>query len=70
MARAIPGVKITFEADPLRQGILDSWPRALDDSHARADWGWRARYDLESMTTELVPLVRELLAAGADVAHE
>ena len=30
----VPGVEITFNADPVRQKILDSWPRAVDDSAA------------------------------------
>ena len=69
VARAIPGVRITFAPDPLRQGILDSWPRALDDENARRDWSWRARYDLEAMTADLVPRVRDLLAAGVELSH-
>ena len=30
--RAVPGLEITYAPDPLRQAILDSWPRALDDA--------------------------------------
>lgn len=62
--RSIPGVAITFEPDPRRQAILDSWPRALDDTCARQEWDWAPRYDLEAMTTDLVPRVREMIAAG------
>jgi threonine 3-dehydrogenase len=60
--RAVPGVSITFAPDPTRQAILDSWPRALDDGAARADWGWKPSYDLEAMTAELVPKLRALAA--------
>jgi threonine 3-dehydrogenase len=69
VGRAIPGVDITYAPDPVRQGILDSWPRALDDSAARRDWGWRARFDLESMTEDLVPRMRRLVEAGAAMEH-
>lgn len=62
VAGAIDGVRITFAPDPTRQAILDSWPRALDDRNAREDWGWKAAYDLDAMTADLVPRVRELLA--------
>jgi threonine 3-dehydrogenase len=62
VARAIDGVEITFAPDPVRQAILDSWPRALDDRNAAEDWGWKAAFDLEAMTADLVPKVRELLA--------
>ncbi len=59
---AVPGVELTFEPDPARQGILDSWPQALDDSLARHDWDWKHEYDLDAMTADLVPKVREMLA--------
>lgn len=68
VARAIPGVTITYAPDS-RQEILDSWPRALDDRAARADWGWRPEFDLDRMTDDIVPRVRELLARGVDLTH-
>lgn len=61
VARLVPDVKITFRQNKMRQTILDSWPRSLDDSHARADWGWKPAFDLEQMTDDLVPKIRELL---------
>jgi len=61
VARAVAGVTITYQSDPVRQAILDSWPAALDDSAARADWGWRAAHDLDSMTDDLVPRIRALV---------
>jgi nucleoside-diphosphate-sugar epimerase len=45
-ARAFPGAKIAFEPNPRRQGIVDSWPEDVDDSLARADWGWKPDYDV------------------------
>ncbi|HTM21519.1 MAG TPA: NAD-dependent epimerase/dehydratase family protein [Kofleriaceae bacterium] len=65
-AAEIPGLQITFRPDPLRQGILDSWPRALDDRAARAEWGWAPRYDLQTMSRHLVPAIKTLLAERAD----
>jgi threonine 3-dehydrogenase len=61
VARAVPGAKITFAPDPARQAILDSWPKALDDSLARRDWDWRPEYDLTRMTADLLPKLRALL---------
>lgn len=61
VARAIPGVRIGFAPDPRRQAILDSWPRVLDDSGARADWGWKPTFDLDAMTSDLVPKIRSLV---------
>lgn len=64
VARAVPGTTITFTPVPWRQDILDSWPRALDASAAKADWGYSARYGLEEMTADLVPKIREKLRRG------
>jgi threonine 3-dehydrogenase len=62
VARALPDVRITFAPDPRRQAILDSWPRVLDDTNARAEWGWQPTFDLDAMTSDLVPKVKSLLA--------
>ena len=40
----IPAARFTFNPDPARQRILDSWPKSLDDSAARRDWGWAPDY--------------------------
>lgn len=45
--RAFPKAEITFLPNPRRQGIVDSWPEDVDDSLARADWGWKPDYDRE-----------------------
>lgn len=63
VARRVPGAKLTFRVDPRRQAILDSWPRRLDDRTARHDWGWKHEFDLEQMSDDLVPRIRQLLAA-------
>lgn len=42
----IPKAQISFVPDPKMQAIVDSWPRALDDTPARNDWGWRPTIDL------------------------
>jgi len=59
---AIPGAKIDFDPDPIRQAILDSWPDLLIDDAARRDWNWRPHFDLNSMTEDLVPRLRAMLA--------
>ena len=61
VARAVPGVHITYTPDPMRQAILDSWPRALEDRRAREDWGWKPQFELEAMTRDMVPKVRAMI---------
>ncbi len=50
----IPDFAIDYEVDPVRQAIADSWPRSVDDSAARAEWGWLPRYDLAAMTKDML----------------
>lgn len=65
--RALPGVSLTFKPDPLRQAILDSWPRILDDRHAREDWGWKPAFDVDAMTDDLIPQLRARLEENPDL---
>jgi nucleoside-diphosphate-sugar epimerase len=50
----LPDFEIDYVVDPVRQAIADSWPDSIDDSAARADWGWRPAYDLEAMTSDML----------------
>ncbi len=50
----VPGFEIAYEIDPVRQAIADSWPQSLDDSAARAEWGWSPRYDLPRMVEDML----------------
>jgi nucleoside-diphosphate-sugar epimerase len=36
-----------------RQKIADSWPKSIDDSVARKEWGWKPDYDLVAMTKDM-----------------
>lgn len=42
-----------YEPD-FRQAIADSWPRTIDDSVARHDWGWQPAFDLARMTETMI----------------
>ena len=61
--KTFPAEQITFEPDPRRQAIVDSWPEDVDDARASRDWGFGPAYDLERTFTEyLVPNVRRRYA--------
>jgi nucleoside-diphosphate-sugar epimerase len=59
--RHVPGFAIDYQVDPIRQAIADSWPNSLDDSAARAEWGWEPRYDLPAMTADMLEKLRAKL---------
>jgi nucleoside-diphosphate-sugar epimerase len=63
--REIPGFTIDYQVDPVRQAIADSWPRAVDDRAARAEWDWKPEYDLERTTGEMLARLGEKLTSGS-----
>ncbi|HMB82072.1 MAG TPA: NAD-dependent epimerase/dehydratase family protein, partial [Vicinamibacterales bacterium] len=57
---AFPDAAIGYKVDAKRQGIVDSWPAAVDDSAARRDWGFNPTYDFDRAFREyLIPTIRE-----------
>jgi len=57
----LPEFTISYEPD-FRQKIADSWPQSIDDSSARADWGWNHDFNLQSMTADMLAHLSELKA--------
>lgn len=49
-----PDFKMIYEYDETRQKIADSWPNWMDDSCARAEWGFAPKFDLQSMTVDML----------------
>lgn len=49
----IPDFQISYRPD-FRQQIADSWPHSIDDNEAQNDWFWKAQYDLDTMTTDML----------------
>jgi len=54
---------IDYQPD-FRQAIADSWPRSIDDSAARSEWGWRPAYDLAAMTADMLHRLGKRHAEG------
>ena len=57
----IPDFRLDYAVDPVRQEIADSWPNSLDDSTARAEWGWKPEYDIAKMTADMLEKLAEKL---------
>ncbi len=49
----IPNFTIDYAPD-FRQAIADSWPSSIDDSVAKADWGFEPKFDIDKMTTTML----------------
>jgi nucleoside-diphosphate-sugar epimerase len=50
----LPDFEISYAANDPRQAIADSWPGSIDDTYAQNDWGWKQKFDLTSMTTDML----------------
>lgn len=49
---------MNYEVDPARQSIADSWPNTIDSTCAKEEWGFKAEYDLEKMTRDMLIKLR------------
>jgi nucleoside-diphosphate-sugar epimerase len=58
--QAFPAAQISFQSNPRRQGIVDSWPEDVDDTLARLDWGWQPDYDVDKFFDDyFLPQIRK-----------
>lgn len=57
----IPDFKIKYNIDPIRQQIADSWPNSIDATAAKEEWGFKANYDLSSMTEDMIDKLSDKL---------
>jgi nucleoside-diphosphate-sugar epimerase len=60
----MPDFKLDYNVDPVKQAIAESWPNKMDDSCARAEWDWAPKYDLTSMTKDMLEKVKEKFELG------
>ncbi len=59
----IPELEVEYTPD-FRQAIADSWPKSIDDSAAREEWGWKEEYDLDAMTADMLKEIRIKVEKG------
>jgi threonine 3-dehydrogenase len=63
VSSAFPDSDISWDPDPKRQQIVDSWPAEVDDNAARRDWGFAPRLDFQRAFAEyLIPTIQKQYA--------
>ena len=53
LKKHLPNFEISYKPDH-RQKIAESWPKSIDDSQARSDWGWHHRFDLKDLVKAML----------------
>lgn len=57
--KRIPSFEISYAPD-FRQAIADSWPASIDDSAARADWGWKHQFGMDELVDVMFSGLKEM----------
>lgn len=61
IAKQIPGFEMTYDVDPVRQQIADSWPNSIDATAAKEEWGFKTEYTLAKMTKDMIKKLQHKL---------
>jgi nucleoside-diphosphate-sugar epimerase len=56
ISKHIPNFVVTYKPD-YRQAIAESWPKTIDDSAARDEWGWNPSFNLEMMVEDMIQVL-------------
>lgn len=56
-----PKFVCTYDPDPTKQRIAESWPQSIDDKVAKKDWGWKPEYDLKKLVKVMIGGLKEKL---------
>ncbi len=62
--RRVPEFTMDYDVDPVKRAIASTWPNSLDDSCAREEWGWSPKWNLESMTDDMLKVIADKHAKG------
>ncbi|MCM3398778.1 NAD-dependent epimerase/dehydratase family protein [Oceanobacillus profundus] len=60
--KQLPDFKLSYKVDPVRQQIADSWPNSISSQAAMEEWGFKAEYDLDRMTVDMLDKIRKKVA--------
>ena len=56
-----PEFEMDHDVDPLKHANADRWPNSLSDVAAQQEWDWKAEYDLDKMTVDMLAKLLEKL---------
>ena len=56
--KVIPNFELSYDVDPVRQAIADSWPDSLDCTAAKEEWGFAPKFNLDAMTLDMLERVK------------
>ncbi|WP_298468047.1 L-threonine 3-dehydrogenase [uncultured Psychrobacillus sp.] len=63
--KEIPNFQMSYDVDPVRQAIANSWPDNIDATAAKEEWGFSYKYDLDAMTKDMLQTLRSKKTAGS-----
>lgn len=52
--KEVPGFNTLYDMVDERDAIAAGWPQSIDDSEARAHWGWKPDFSLEAMVKDML----------------
>ena len=64
--KVIPDFELSYDVDPVRQAIADSWPDSLDCSAAREEWAFAPQFDLDAMTRDMLERIKGRQGCAAE----
>lgn len=53
----IPTLEVEYCIDSVKDSISSGWPNSLDDSCARAQWGWNPKWGLDAMVDDMIAVL-------------
>lgn len=59
--KVMPEFTMDYKVDPVRQAIAESWPNSIDPTAAKEEWGFKAKFDLDAMTIDMLNVLKEKL---------
>ncbi|MGK0552777.1 L-threonine 3-dehydrogenase [Enterococcus faecalis] len=63
--KIMPDFQMDYDVDPVRQSIAESWPNSLDTSCAQKEWDFSPKYNLDTMTKDMLEKIQEKLTDKA-----